>query len=450
MTPLIPRPFQVKSADITVAARNQLIRHQCGLGKTLIALEVIRRTARGPVLIVCNKNARRQWVDEILRQKEGGLPVKYLDVAGDGGRFDWEALKPWVSPRRPGVYLIIHWEGVRRNYKALQKAYWDVVVADEAHKIRNRTTLTAHALKSLHAGRRLALTATPDEKSVADMWSILHWLQVPKLPGYWTWFDKYVDYDIIYPTGGKAVKGNKRDPVLLAELQKFLDPWVHGWSKAQVAPDLPPLQISYIPVDLSPDHRKLYEQLLKGELTLPERDEPVFLPNHLAKLTRALQLIVAPALLGFACPSAKLEWLDDYLTDNPSECIVIGTRYRFVAQHIAKKYQAPLVVGGAGPDAARPFLDGSSRLLVGTIAAMKESLNLQRASTMILLDREWSATTMNQIQDRIHRMNITEPKHLICLQAPKTYDLLVDKAYREKWDDQRILFELTHNKEAYV
>ena len=80
-------------------------------------------------------------------------------------------------------------------------------------------------------------------------------------------------------------------------------------------------------------------------------------------------------------------------------------------------------------------------MIVGTIAAMGESLNLQRASTAIFIDQEWSTIQMAQAEDRLHRIDITEPKNIIYLIAENTVDRLVAKALEKKWSQITLVKE---------
>ena len=176
----------------------------------------------------------------------------------------------------------------------------------------------------------------------------------------------------------------------------------------------------------------------------------LFIKNTLARIIRLQQVTNDPRLLGIEVPSAKYEWLEDWLRDNPNTPAVVLSQFRDTAIRLAKQFSGACVVGGSDLGAAADFINGGTRLLVGTIAAAGESLNLQRADVLIFVEQVWSATKMQQAVDRVHRINITSPKLIINLQCDHSIDLLVSLALKHKLTDAQVVYELLHNQGDYT
>jgi hypothetical protein len=126
-----------------------------------------------------------------------------------------------------------------------------------------------------------------------------------------------------------------------------------------------------------------------------------------------------------------MRWVIEYVEDNPDEKIMIYSVFRATAKALAITLNAPLVIGNqATPDLQRT----RPPLIVGTIAALGESHDLPWIDTAIFVDCEWSTTMMEQARDRMHRINITSPKHAIYLYHEDTVDELVFEALDNKWE----------------
>jgi len=454
----IPRPFQVEAIE-SIAHQNTLLNDECGLGKTIEALEGVRHfllkhpnpTRMGPHLVICLKTARFQWYLETVSQMNGFLKVCILDT--DGHFKDGELKKvPYeVSGADfPGI-IITHYENILKWYPSLKDVPWLTITADEAHKIKNRNAKRSLRLKVFKAERKIAATATPMDKRPSDYWSILNWLYPKRFKSFWNFQKKYEEFAEVtrwnpYP---KFI-----GPQDLDDLAREVGPFTFARTKSEVAPELPPKILQRIPLDMETQQRELYSKIATTkdiEVLLSDfeasyvgdnPDVDIIIPNVLARIIRLQQVSCDPRLLDFQIPSSKLIWLDDWFKANPEQKVVIFSKFRATAQKLANMYKAPLIVGGVkNPTmAAAPFLLGESDKIFGTIDAMGVSLDgLQRASTAIFLDQTWSSLMMQQATDRIHRMNITEPKHIIYLHNQRTVDDLVLDALDQKWTDKELV-----------
>jgi|SRR5690242_1877130 len=432
-----PRPYQIESIKAAIE-RNVLIADECGLGKTfqaVRAIDLFQETLRGkqrqlPVLIVCRKRARQQWIDEINDE------INRVSIILDHA---------FQTPIKEPIWIVTHYESITRDIDKWQKVSpYAAIILDEAHVIKGsmsgrKTTQITAAMNKLRALRKIALTGTPIDRSAAEAWSILHWLYPERYRSYWRFFDQYANYQTVWIGKGRQIRkpaAGTRDPVGFAqELSEF----TFQRTKTQVLPQLPPKIEKTIMLDLEGRQKEIYntiDQCDDIECVLPTRT--LFIPNQLTKITLLQQTTSMPETISASaelCSSAKMEWLKDYLADNPTIPMVIFTRFKLTQHYIENIIQ---------------LINREAKTLVGTIDSIGESLNLQWARVAIFYDLHWSSIKMSQAIDRIHRMDITESKYIIYLVARNTIDKLIMQAIRAKWTEQELIQRYLHEHQHIV
>ena len=424
-------PWQEEDAE-WLMQQNSLLCHDCGLGKTVIAVEAAKVAARGPVLVIAPRLVK-QWWAQVIQDQEAG----YVGVCGRAGRgIPWGKISQWGS-RRPLVWVVVHPEAVRISVAQLSRVRWDTIIVDEGHRFKNRKAKQTKALQRIPARRKIMMTATPYGRTPADMWALLHYLYPKKFRSYWRFYEKYVNY--FKPPGQRFRK--ILGPKNLRELAGVVAPFYRRRAKKDVL-DLPPLVYTDAPVSINGKQQLLYKQLARtayAELVGQE----VILENALVKFLRLHQCALDPALLvegdqSIAGPlrelPAKVVWLQEWFEDHPREPVVIASRYRrFVERWLRELAPEATIVGGMKQKDIQAALKKFNRTgrLVGSLDAIKEGLNLQRASTMIVTDGTWSPTAEYQLAQRIHRIGSKRPCQVIHLVAHVGRKKSVDHVMRE-------------------
>nr|MBA2320489.1 hypothetical protein [Deltaproteobacteria bacterium] len=240
-----------------------------GLGKTLQALAAILAVP-GPALIVAPTSVLGVWMDEIRRY----TPLRAILYHGADR-------EPWGP-----AAVVVPTYGLLRRDTALRARRWTWAVLDEAQAIKQPGSKVARAARELRAIHRLALTGTPVENDLTELWSLFAFLQ----PGYLG-----SRRSVHGRTAGPARRDT--DSPVLAELRQTIRPFVLRRRKAEVAPELPSRTVVVQPVALSPAERGLYESI---RATYREADGKLHL---LEVLTRLRQACCHPALLPF--PEAR-------------------------------------------------------------------------------------------------------------------------------------------------
>ena len=419
-----PYPFQVQAVRQALEAPGFLIADECGLGKTITAIEIIKaaRTKYGSTgpwrsLVVCPPSLILQWTDTIEDQDPdrtivvpGRVPYNYTSVDGYVVMTYYDFLH---APTRAGLGGLI----------------WDCMILDEAHRIKNRKAKTTVYIKQIQAARKVALTGTPMEKSPTDLWSILNFFDPYEFPAYWAWV-----MENLYVTAGyfeQFVVGAPKHPEAFGNILK---PYMIRRTKEEVAPALPEKILIEEHVAMTEKQQAIYDQLKKStDIEVQVEDKTLLIQNVLALITKLQQVSSFPPLLGLSADSGKMNWLKDFLDDHKGEPTVIFTRFRNSAIHLADTLGCGLIIGGERREV------GDTGLLVGTIDAMGEGLNLQWAKHAIFIDSHWSTIKMTQAIDRIHRIDIKEPKNIYLLWSTKEDRLVLD-ALDHKWSESEMVY----------
>ena len=435
-------PFQDEDVRKLVDRRSILIANEMGTGKTYeaIALDLMRRSTKPEGVIAKT------------------LVVAPLTILQSTWEDHYEELAPHlrtivINPKERRHFLaalesmdydvyILHWDVLRIIEEELRKTIWFHIIADEAHRMKNRKAQQTRSLKRLRTAWRTAMTGTPVMNKPPDLWSILNWLYRDQWSSYWKFYQHYVDYEIIYPHGYHKILGPKNEKFL----REKIEPYFSRRTKEEVLPDLPDKYYSRIEVDLLPKQRKAYDEMKKDMIAWLETQDgtkPLAAPVVIAQLIRLQQFALAyvdlePLTDGTGSsravltePSSKIDALFQILEDNPDESIVIFSQFRqAIALVETRLHRAGTnYVRITGDDSAGDrrhavddFQSGKASVFVGTIGAGSEGITLTRSSTVIFLDRDWTPARNAQAEDRLHRIGQEEAVQVIDIMARKTID----------------------------
>lgn len=425
---LTPYSYQEEAIDFVTSRSGSIVADECGLGKTLIAIESAKRLHRGlkwRCLVLAPPSLIPQWVKYIAEQ-DGEGPLIYVPSRLP---VDYHKLEGWIV----NDYYCLYDKLVRER---IQKVLWNMVILDEAHRIKNRQADLSKHVRRLNKLRSICLTATPMEKGAHDLWSLLNFSDRQSFPAFHGFTNKYLEIKDNF-FGGK-IYGSPLDP---EGFGRMVGKYMVRRTKKEVVPELPARIDVRHRVDMLPTQRAAYEKIKKADDILVQvEDKELLIQNVLTMITRLQQISVDPSLIGLKGKSGKLLWLEEWIDDHPSERIVVFSRFRDVALNLASLYSGDHIVGG---DISPGFDERSFHRVFGTIAAMGEGLNLQRASIAIFLDGHWSTIKMTQALDRIHRVDILEPKTVYLLESCRE-DIIVYKAIKEKWTEQQLVYNYLH------
>ncbi len=392
-------------ADLTALGFGGCLADDMGLGKTIqvLALHALRSelpAGRGPMLVICPTSVMQNW----QREAAQFLPDTPVRVFHGAAR--------QLNNLGEDEIVITSYGVVRTDSTTLDEIDWSLVVADEAQQAKNPRSRTARALREIHRGVRLALTGTPVENKLSELWSIYDWA-VPGLLGPLETFRRTTALPI----------ERDDDREVTDRLQKLLRPFLLRRHKTDpgIAPELPPKIERDVIVPLTSEQVTLYKAAVDDSLAEVAQAEGIARRGLVLKLLTALKQITNhPAqYLGESGPlpdrSGKLDALDELLSAARAngESTLVFTQYvamgNLLVDHLTGGgTRAALLHGGLSVNARQGLVDdlqsGELDVLVLSLKAGGTGLNLTRATQVIHYDRWWNPAVEDQATDRAYRI----------------------------------------------
>ena len=414
-----------------------------GLGKTVQAIamllserEQFGRDALGPTLVVCPMSVARQWVAEIERF----APSLRVHLHHGSDRLANEALLQRV---RTVDVVVTSYDIATRDLDALQLVRWDRLLLDEAQDVKNPQTKRARSLRLIPAKRRLAMTGTPIENHLGELWALMDLLN-PGLLGSREWFGRAFAEPIQVA----------KDDEALERLKAIVRPFILRRAKddPEVELDLPPITIEKDYCRLTLEQAALYQETVDNWLPRVEAHEDRFGRRGavLAMLGHLKQVCNHPEMLvqthrPLDGRSGKLERLIELLAEvPPADKALVFTQYtRFdrLVPHLAERLDKRVdffhghlnarqrdellteFAGEAGP-----------QVLVVSLRAGGRGLNLPAANHVFHFDRWWNPAVEQQATDRVHRLGQRKPVFVHSLICTGTLEERIDQLLDSKRD----------------
>jgi SNF2 family DNA or RNA helicase len=361
------------------------------------------------ILVVAPAAVLGHWRETLNRWAPELTAIR---VTGPVAERAWQ----WRAPR---TVHIAGYETVRNDIGTVRMKPWDVVILDEAQRIKNRDTAVSRACKSLPRNRAWALTGTPLENREDDLASILEFVR-------------------------PNPKGERMPPLApgmslrVAHRQLQL-----RRRKRDVLIELPPKMVVRVPLELTREQRSAYERVLRaGRQEIIALGEEATVINVLAVITRLKQVCNFDLSTG---RSAKLDDLGSRL----AELVESGHRALVFSQWTSDRYGVARIASGIASFrpltytgtlglqereevVARFRRNPAHAALVLSLRAGGQGLNLQEASYVFHFDRWWNPAVENQASDRVHRFGQKNAVTVYCYTAPDTIEDRIEAILDEK------------------
>jgi superfamily II DNA or RNA helicase len=401
-----------------------LLADDMGLGKTLsvIAFRLSRESA-GPSLVVCPASLVANWEREFARFAPSVTVRRYHSAR--------RSLDGLASDE----VVVTTYQTLLRDADALAGVPWDLVVADEAQQVKNHRCQAARALRLLRPAARVAVTGTPVENSLSELWAILDWTNPGLFGSHGAFRERF----------GRAVEqeaaGIAADRDAARRLGRLVSPFILRRRKTDptIAPELPDKVVNDRYVELSREQAALYEAVTAQALEriaasdgLPRRGQVLRLLQSLRQICNSPAHYLRESPNGWdaaaqAARSGKLGVLDELMEAVvlSGDAALIFTGYvsmgHLLHAHLsARGIRADFLHGGV-PLATRQqlvdrFQAGERDAFILSVRAAGTGLNLTRAGHVIHFDRPWNPAVEDQATDRAHRLGqhrLVEVHHLI-------------------------------------
>jgi SNF2 family DNA or RNA helicase len=378
--PFEPFPYQFQGVAFLYPRYTAVLADEMGLGKTMQAITAVRMLLRSgelkSVLLVCPKPLVTNWQREFALWAPE-IPISIIE--GDQAKRYWQ----WTEASSP--VQIANYELLMRDRDLLEEGlHFDLVILDEAQRIKNASSTTSQIVRSIRRNRSWALTGTPVENSPDDLVGIFEFLS----PGY-----------LRTGMGAKRISELVRDHILRR-------------TKDMVLTDLPPKLFRDAELELSPPQRATYEMAEnEGVMHLNEMGDTLTIQHVFELVLRLKQICNFDPATG---TSAKLERLEADLEEvaaSGKKAIVFSQWVKCldILKHQLGRF-GPLEYHGRVPSKQRDGVlkqfkeDKSKHVILMSYGAGSVGLNLQFCEYVFLFDRWWNPAVEDQAINRAHRI----------------------------------------------
>jgi len=414
-----------------------------GLGKTLEIIALLTAAAEEPIradmtahsdvlaLVVCPASLVWNWGKEL--ERFAGERLNAVMVGGTAAvrKKQLASLTELTAEERSRTVVITSYDLLKRDVELYDLLYFRYHIVDEAQYIKNFTTKNAKAVYALHSGTRFALTGTPIENRLSDLWSIFHFL-MPGYLGTYQQFRNQYERPIV----------NEGDADASALLQNQVRPFILRRLKQKVLKELPEKVESVVYVPLEGEQEQLYmANLAKAKLeigaTIAEGGFETNQLEILALLTRLRQICCHPSLCyeDYRGPSAKLETCMELIHEaiNGGHRILLFSQFTsmlsLIEDRLCDEGIAYYTLTGQTPKSTRQtlvtkFNEGQVPIFLISLKAGGTGLNLTGADIVIHFDPWWNLAAQNQATDRAHRLGQ--------IHSVQVYKLVADNTIEDK------------------
>jgi SNF2 family DNA or RNA helicase len=460
-----PSEWQEEDIEYLLSVDDRANWSEMGCRKTTTALWLAERFCKGQeenpnVLIVTTKSGKGTYRDATPKSvpdwRVFNVTTKDCVILGPyelEEKYDIDYLYADLNARVRKSIVLAHYHCfVNKSpmFQLLKEVEWDVIICDEAHRIKNRKTQWTRNLKQLKCnGMKHVMTGTGFINDPSEMWSLLNFLNRVRFPSYWK-FREYYCLEEDY-TGFRKVTGI--NPQHLEEFRNLRSSLGPRRTMKEVYSEIDEPIETPIDVELNAIQRRMYNEIKRDLYALDQQNVPIYSPNVLSQLSRLRQIAVAtpekvreyydPKLerrvqvIRLVEPSSKLDALMEVVEglqwdDEEKQQLVVFSNFKdpleLAKVRLDKAGISYIHMVESDSDAKRydkwhnqwPMKE--HRVFLSTLQLGSESINLSSAQHVVFLDRSWSPKDMNQGVSRLYRPGQTGKVNVIHINAVKTVD----------------------------
>ena len=380
---------------------NGILADDMGLGKTLQIITLLDSLeTKRPSLVVCPSSLIYNWEDEVHKFSKK-LPVTCITG-------NMQTRSELIKEIKQGLY-VTSYDYMRRDFELYQEIEFEYVILDEAQYIKNQKTKNAQSVKTLKTRHKLALTGTPIENSLAELWSIFDFLMPQYLFNY-HYFQKQYENDIVKNSDEEKTK----------QLKKLVTPFILRRNKKEVLTELPDKIEQNMILPFNDEEEKLYVANLakvNEELQQLYDIEGSDKLQILKMLTRLRQLCLEPRLVydNINQPSSKLKACMELIKtmQENKQKVLLFSSFTSVLDLIAEECQKAgityyMLTGSTNKEDRKElvsrFQKDDTTLFLISLKAGGTGLNLTSAEAVIHFDPWWNVSAQNQATDRAYRI----------------------------------------------
>ena len=415
-------PYQLDGIAFAAGAGRAVLADDMGLGKTIQGIGVAELLAREAgirkVLVICPTSLKSQWRNEIQRFSERSCQIVLGPAAERAAQYDNEEF-----------FTICNYEQVLRDLPSIERVKWDLIVLDEAQRIKNWEAKTTNTVKRLNSRFALVLSGTPLENRLDELYSVVQFVDDRRLgPAF-----RFLNRHRIVDDKGKVL-GYKN----LDHLRRVLQPILLRRTRANVLQQLPERTTEIVRIAPTEEQATVHEGHMRIVAQIIRK--PFISEMDLLRLRQALLMCRMSADSTYLCNkeepsySSKLERIAELLErlfSEPARKAVLFSEWTTMLdliEKILKRLGLEYVrLDGSVPQQQRQTLvnrfqnHDECQLFLSTNAG-STGLNLQAADTVINVDLPWNPAVLEQRIARAHRMGQKRPVQVYLLVTEQTLE----------------------------
>ncbi|GAA0178013.1 SNF2 helicase associated domain-containing protein [Clostridium sediminicola] len=438
-------------ANLSELKLGGILADEMGLGKTIQTISLIKSfkgNKDNPSLIIAPSSLIYNWKDEIDKF-DSKMKVLVMDGARAKREEKFNILENYNI-------IITSYPLIKRDIDLYECYNWNFCILDEAQNIKNSSSMNAKSVKRLHSQHRIALTGTPIENSIEELWSIFDFV----IPGY------LMDYKKFYDRFESPIVNDKNKEVL-AILKRIISPFILRRLKENVVKELPPKIEHKILIQMTDEQEKVYkayENAIKDEIVYNIKNYSLGESNMkiLAMITKLRQICCDPKVLlqNYNFDNGKMLTLDEVIQN----CISSGSRVLLFSQFTtilksiekrlnAKEIETLYLDGNTKiykrTELVKRFNNGEASIFLISLKAGGTGLNLTSADRVIHYDPWWNPAVEDQASDRAHRIGQEKVVEVLKFITKDTIEERIYELQRKKKDIVDKLIDLDLDKENF-
>lgn len=465
--------YQREGIKKLVPLSGLLLGDDMGVGKTPQLIQTAKALNAESTLVVCPAQLKWNWRNEIKKWwPEARVQIVDGDVEDRRAQLFEAEADVFVANYESFFTRIEVTPEMRKKNKALAKSgqkfvkvimpgldklFWDILILDEAHKVKDRKSNNTKAMKALRrqADRCYLATGTPILNSAQELWSLLNILYPKVFTSFWSFVEEFC---IVYNNGygTEIVDIVELEDPRIQKLRKLIDPIFLRRTKEEVFPDMPEKIVTKVPIRLDDEQIRNYMEMEEKMLT-ECRGETIFSPIAMAQIVRLKQICIDPTLMIEDCTDPlsgpKVDAALEIIESAGGNKVVVFSQWSRVVNRFAKtlrkkKIECDVITGEVDGEERQRLVDdfqndGETQVLVCTTEAGGVGINLTAADSVIFFDKLWTPKINEQAEDRVHRHGQTKTVNIWYLHAENTVEDAIEEVLNHKTKVSDIIIERT-------
>lgn len=394
------RPYQNIDVQALSHLKQKGIFNAMRTGKTPTSICSIENENYNRVLVVCPSFLKYQWRDEF--EKWSSFNVEIVN-----GTITDRVKQYKEAEKKEKIVLVVSYDTIKLDMKKYMKlgTGFDCILVDEAHFLRNLKTDRSKCIFTIGSRipNRYALTGTPAVSHPSDIFGILKFLYPNRFRSKYQFCDQFFEKVYNPFTYGNFEYGSFKNNAE-KDFQNYLSCMSIQRKQKDVMSWLPEINKQTIELDMTPKQASLYKKM-KKDFLIEIGDKEIDAQNALVQATRLNQISVCPEIFGADIPSSKINFIVDYVKENPLEPIIVFSTFTSALKVLNKKIKGSVLLTGEQTaiqkkKAVDDFQKGKTNVILANIQAGSVGWTLDRATTEIFLNRSFIPVDNQQAEAR--------------------------------------------------